>query len=200
MVNRSMFDGTTSRTSTSLIRSARENDAAAWQRLVRTYSRRIYRWCRQAGLQSADASNTVQEVLRAVARSLPDFQHDRDGDTFRGWIRRITQNKLKDHFRKQNRQAEKAPGGTDAHRRLGLLAAPSHEGSDQATTAKIDEGLLQQLQLEFSHRDWTMFWRIVVDGQSAVEVAKEFDVTANTVRIVKMRVLKKLRTRLLHSD
>ena len=44
-----------------------------------------------------------------------------------------------------------------------------------------------------SQRDWQLFWRVVVDGQSAVEVGDEFGVTANTVRIVKVRVLKLLR-------
>jgi DNA-directed RNA polymerase specialized sigma24 family protein len=38
-----------------------------------------------------------------------------------------------------------------------------------------------------------LFWRVSVDGQSAVDVGREFGVTANTVRIVKMRVLRRLR-------
>ena len=42
-----------------------------------------------------------QEVFLAVARKIADFQRDRDGDTFRGWLYRITQNKLHDHWRRQ---------------------------------------------------------------------------------------------------
>ena len=188
-----MFEGTTSRTSTSLIRNAKANDTDAWNCLVQSYSRRVYRWCRQSGMQSADASNIVQEVLRSVARSLPNFQHGQDGNTFRGWIRRITQNKIRDHFRQQNR-AERALGGTDAHRRMSLVQSPNETSECFPCSPKIDDSVLKQIQLQFSHRDWNMFWRVVVDGQSAVEVAKEFNVTANTVRIVKMRILKKLRS------
>ena len=63
-----MMEATDSLTSTSLIRNAKANDAQAWHRLVHAYGRRVYRWGRLAGLQPADASNIVQEVLRSVAR------------------------------------------------------------------------------------------------------------------------------------
>ena len=69
-------EGTESRTSTSLLLRAQADDEDAWRQLVETYSRRIYRWCRQAGLQPADAGNVVQEVLQALARKLPDFRRD----------------------------------------------------------------------------------------------------------------------------
>ena len=206
-------EGTDSRTSTSLLRRARENDANAWNELVETYGRRVYRWCRKAGLQTADASNVVQEVLRSVARKLEDFRRDRQGDTFRGWIRRITQNKLKDHFRGKTRQIDFAAGGTDAHQRLvnvvdqnadGQFAASELLDDDLRETSSTGKSTsirsldirlaeVDRVRAEFSDRDWRFFWRVVVDGQSAVEVADEFGVTANTVRIVKTRILKRFR-------
>ena len=195
-----MYEGTTSRTSTGLIRRAKANDRDAWQQLVETYSRSVYRWCRRAGLQSADASNVVQEVLRAVARKLADFQHDQQGATFRGWIRRITQNKIRDHFRQQMRVVAQGDGGTDSQRRLQVFADPfsyedefTHPHQPNATSGAVDPRIIDQVRAEFSDRDWRFFWRVVVDGQSAVEVAEEFGVTANTVRLVKMRLLRRFR-------
>jgi len=185
-----------------MIRKAKANDADAWQRLVQTYSRRIYRWCRRGGLQPADASNVVQEVLRSVARKLPDFRHEHATDTFRGWLRRITSNKINDHFRSEGQQPAQAQGGTDAHRRLQQhVALPDFHEATWATmpskpTTSFDHGQLELVRSQFSERDWKMFWRVAVDGQSAVEVGEEFGVTANTVRIVKMRLLKKLREQL----
>ena len=55
---------------------------------------------------------------------------------------------------------------------------------------------IQQIRDEVSDRDWKFFWRVVVDGQSAADVGREFGVTANTVRLVKMRLLRKLRRNL----
>jgi RNA polymerase sigma-70 factor (ECF subfamily) len=200
----SFYEGSASRTSTSLLQRAQTNEGDAWHVLVNTYSRRVYRWCRRAGLQPADSANVVQEVLRAVARKLPEFRRERAGDTFRGWLWRITQNKLHDFHRAQRRQSDRAAGGTDAHRRIlqvqdpdGTAAPTSNSQANSANASSSlsvwGQQLVAQVRAEFSDRDWRFFWRVVVDGQSAVEVGEEFGVTANAVRLVKMRILRRLR-------
>lgn len=188
-----------SKTSSTLIRNAQAQNPDAWRDLVQLYSRRIYRWCRRAGLQPADSGNVVQEVLRSVARKIPDFRHDQTGHSFRGWLRRITTNKITDHFRQTGKQPVQPSGGTDAHRRLMELPSMDFFEPSWATSQsnsqvpRLDAEKLRQVKERISQRDWKMFWRVVVDGQSAVDVGAEFEVTANTVRIVKMRVLRKLR-------
>ena len=93
------------------------HDQDAWQRLVKLYGPLVYQACRRAGLQPTDASGVFQEVFQAVAMHIAGFRRDRPGDTFRGWLLTITQNKIRDHFRRLGTQPE-AIGGTDAHRRL----------------------------------------------------------------------------------
>jgi RNA polymerase sigma-70 factor (ECF subfamily) len=197
MGDRQPSDGALSVTSATLIRDARDREPAAWEELVRTYSRRMYRWCRVAGLQPADAANVVQESLAAVSRALPNFRRDRAGDTFRGWLRRIVDNKVRDHFRRQAKQTDVAAGGTNA---LGFLldATQASEASAAEPTPASPErqavmAIVDQVRGDVGDRNWRFFWRVAVDGQSAADVGREFDVTANTVRIVKMRVLRRLR-------
>lgn len=207
-----------SSTSSELLRQARADDQDAWSRLVEQYSRRMYRWTRQAGLQAADAANVVQDSLEAVARKLTDFHRDRPGDTFRGWLRRIVDNKIKDHYRRLGRMADQAVGGDGPALPIEQIPTnpnsagrlPSGEDSpwtDDATwdTSRTDSlgpasaalrSAVEQVQHEVSRRDWRIFWRTAIDGQSATEVADEFGVSANAVRLVKMRVLRRLRTRL----
>ena len=191
-----------SATSTELLRQAQANDQTAWEQLVELYSRRMYRWCRRAGLQPADASNTVQEALQAVARKLGDFHRDRPGDTFRGWLRRITDNKIRDHFRKQGKTADLAAGGPDSQEMLAYLANDNQDtpnSNDTSLAAKRSPhseqllAIIEQVRADVSERDWKFFWRVAVDGQSAADVGREFGVTANTVRLVKMRMLRRLR-------
>ncbi|MEM7315530.1 MAG: sigma-70 family RNA polymerase sigma factor [Planctomycetota bacterium] len=188
-------EGTISRTSPTLLQAARENHPAAWKRIVDKYSRRIYRWCRQAGLQPEDASDIVQDVFRAVARKLVDFHHDQAGDTFRGWLYAITRNKLRDHFGRRPGRNELAFGGTDAQKRFMELPIDSHaeESTGIRNNSKLDKSIVQQIQAEFSERDWQVFWRVVVDGQTAKEAGEHFDMTSNAVRLVKMRILRRLR-------
>jgi RNA polymerase sigma-70 factor (ECF subfamily) len=191
-------DEKTSHTQLSVVRRAQANEADAWEALVRAYSRRIYRWCRLDGLQAADSANVVQEVLQSIALKIGDFRRDRAGDSFRAWIRRITENKVHDHFRRENRQLAQAAGGTDAYQ---LLAnQPDTENdlldfaiSDGGREQEVYSAVCNQVRNEFSERDWRLFWRVVVDGQPAGEAGAECGVSANTVRLVKMRVLRRFR-------
>ena len=197
------FEGNLSVTSTELLLQAKANNQTAWQQLVTRYSRRIYRWCRQAELQPTDAADVTQDVLHAVARKLGDFRRDRPGDTFRGWLRRITNNKVNDHYRKQNNTADKASGGVnrveflaDPHAPLGTWNT-SLIASDVSIVSSFQNQRIQKVikdvRANISERDWKLFWRIAVDGQSAADAAKELGITANAARLVKMRVLKRLK-------
>lgn len=193
-------DSDESATSTRLLREARACDPVAWERLVAVYSRRMYRWCRRAGLQAADAANVVQEAFAAIARKLDDFHRDRPGDSFRGWLRTIVDNKIRDHYRRLGRRHDAPIGGTDAHRLLVDLAESEETDATDtpaAAATPATNGPLAEIaaavRAEIGERNWTFFWRTAVDGQSAAEVGQEFGVTANTVRIVKMRVLRRLR-------
>ena len=190
-------------TSTEILRQAKASNQTAWQQLVTRYSRRIYRWCRRGGLQPADAADVTQEVLHAVARKLGDFRRDRPGDTFRGWLRRITSNKINDHFRKQNKTADRASGGVnhmalvaDTWEPLGTWNTASVV-SEASTVSSIQnhriQEILKRVRSNVSERDWKLFWRIAVDGQSAADAAKELGITANAARLVKMRILKRLK-------
>ena len=197
------IEGNLSVTSTDLLRQAKANSQTAWQQLVTRYSRRIYRWCRQARLQPTDAADVTQDVLHAVARKLGDFRRERPGDTFRGWLRRITNNKVNDHHRKQNKTADKASGGINL---VDFLADPQEPlGTWNTSLAASDvsivsafqnqhiQKVIKDVRANISERDWKLFWRIAVDGQSAVDAANEQSITANAARLVKMRVLKRLK-------
>ena len=190
-------------TSTDLLRQAKANSQTAWQQLVTRYSRRIYRWCRRAGLQPPDAADVTQEVLHTVARKLGDFHRDRPGDTFRGWLRRITNNKVNDYYRKQNKTEDKAPGGVNQVEFLAAAQEPSGTWNTSLLASDVSivssfknqhiQKVIKNVRANISQRDWKLFWRIAVDGQSAADAARELGITANAARLVKMRVLKRLK-------
>src|SRR6185503_19253527 len=107
----------------------------AWQRLVYLYTPLILRWCRQGGLQEADAEDVGQEVFRAVSRFIAEFRHDRQVDTFRGWLRAITANKVRD-FHRHNQPEFRGTGGSDAQAQL--LHVPQ-EGQPSSAGPDDDE-------------------------------------------------------------
>jgi RNA polymerase sigma-70 factor (ECF subfamily) len=81
-------------TSLSLLERVRANDPSAWERLVGLYRPLIQFWCLRGGVGRSEAEDVTQEVLAAAAAGMPTFHRDRPGDTFRGWLRGITRNRL----------------------------------------------------------------------------------------------------------
>ncbi len=184
------------RTSLTMLRQAAAGDGDGWHRLVTTYGPVVYTWSRRAGLRSHDAADVVQEVLRSVARNLPQFRRDRSEDTFRGWLRRITQRRIVDFRRRLGREPV-AAGGSTAQARLAEQVDPVCDDASRDGLGGIireqDRRAIARVQAEFADRNWQIFWRTVVDEHDTAEVAREFNVSTNVVRLAKSRILKRLR-------
>src|SRR5262245_30078870 len=108
-------------TSRSLLERARRRDRRAWEELIDLYAPLVYYWCRRAQLPEQDIPDIVQDVFRSVVTGIERFRKERTEDTFRGWLRTITRNKLIDHYRRLD-QLPQAAGGTDAKLKLDQLA------------------------------------------------------------------------------
>ena len=70
-------------------------DAGAWDRFVRRYRPMIYRWCRERGLQEADAEDVAQDVIAILTQKMASFRHD-PSRRFRAWLKTITYHALSD--------------------------------------------------------------------------------------------------------
>jgi RNA polymerase sigma-70 factor (ECF subfamily) len=185
-------------TSRSLLARVRTNDAAAWNRLITLYTPLVWHWCRKMDLPAQEMADVFQEVFQAVAAHIRDFRRDRPGDTFRGWLRTITRNKVHDHFRVHKREPQ-AAGGSEAKAWWSRL--PESSGRSEALEAdeRYDRLFRQALELikaEFQERTWRAFWRVVVEAQSPQAVAQELNMSPGAVRVAKSRVLQRLRLEL----
>lgn len=185
-------------TSRSLLVRARDGDAMAWDRLSVLYAPLVFHWCRHRGLREADAADVVQDVFQAVATHLGPFRKHSPSDTFRGWLRTITENKIRDHYRRKGNEAD-AVGGTEAQHRLTQIPAPAAP-SDAEIQDDWDERFLQHaldaVRQEFEDRTWQAFWRTTVEGRAPSDVGAELAMSQGAVRVAKSRVLRRLRLEL----
>jgi RNA polymerase sigma-70 factor (ECF subfamily) len=181
-------------TSLSLLQRLRDNEAEAWRVMVHLYTPLVNHWCGRFGVRGADADDVVQEVFRACAADLPTFRRDRPGDTFRGWLRGITRNKVLLHFR-QTGQQPKAFGGTDAIAKLQKIAdtAPVPGEEEGMEMSGLYRRALELVRDEFEERTWRAFWLTVLEDRSPVDVAGELGVTPAAIRKAKSRVLHRLK-------
>ena len=185
-------------TPSSLIVGVQAHDERAWHRLVDLYGPLVYYWCRRAGLSPEDVADTAQEVFRSVATRIGAFHKTGAGDTFRGWLHTITQNKIRDHFRRRGLEVE-AAGGTEALQFLQQVPGdgPSLSGSgDPPAVRELLQRALDQIRGDFNEQTWEAFCEGVFKGRNAADIAAELGISHNAVRKAKARVLQRLREQL----
>jgi RNA polymerase sigma-70 factor (ECF subfamily) len=185
-------------TARSLLDRARAHEPAAWERMVALYAPLVLRWCRGWGLRDDDAADVFQEVFQAVAAHLGTFRRTRTGDTFRGWLRTITRNKVNDLFRRLEREPL-GVGGSEARNLLAQVPQVLQEipADPVSPTDELDADLLHRalalIREEFEPRTWAAFWQTAVEGRATGDVAADLAMTPGAVRVAKSRVLHRLR-------
>ena len=177
-----------------ILRLRNRDDALAWNQFVEVYDPVIERVARKFGLQPADARETVQEVLIAVARAVGQWEPAQPV-RFRSWLFRIVRSKTIDHLRKRSRQAHAAGSGSLAEQ-IEYVADPK-----ASLTGEIDREYRRQL-FRMAAREvkqavkpatWEAFWLTSVDGQSPDEAAERLEISVGAVYIARSRVLMRLK-------
>lgn len=167
-------------------------DDAAWSRLVQLYTPLLFFWARRCGETEHDAADLVQEVFVVLLRTLPTFQYDHAGGSFRGWLRTLTLNKLRDRKRREAR-ADQALAQRPVNDEL-------PDGAEQFWEAEYHHELarraLRLMQTEFAPATWKACWETVVQDRPPADVARELGISENAVYIAKCRVLRRLREEL----
>ncbi|MEM1225307.1 MAG: sigma-70 family RNA polymerase sigma factor [Planctomycetota bacterium] len=182
-------------TGSSLLNAVRLREALSWQRLVDLYGPLIYGWCRTAGCQPNDAADLVQDVFVALERNIDSLRHDKQSNRFRAWLRTVTRNKIRDHYR-ANARTPTAAGGTNGGAQLANVPSIDSADDDDAQLvelANLLERALQMVKDDFEDSTWQAFWLSTVDGRSTPEIAAELHMTHNAIRQAKFRVIKRLR-------
>lgn len=183
-------------TSVSFLDSLRNDPSEQqWQMLTELYSPLIRGWLIRSGAVSSDLDDLTQDVLIVVVRRFPEFRREPQAGAFRSWLRTITVNCLRDHWKRRKRQPV-ALGGTDFAAVIEQLSDPHSALSqlwDKEHNACVSAYLLNQIRSNTSELTWRAFQRFALDGLSADEVARELGISANSVFIAKSRVMASLR-------
>ncbi len=174
-----------------LARLKQPNDQEAWRRFVNMYTPLLYKWARGMGLQSSDAADLVQEVFAVLVRQMPEFRYD-PCQSFRSWLRTVTQNKWRDICRRRVPMPSTDPSQFECL----ADADPSHAFGEIEYRRYLVGRVLIFLKREFQEQTWTIFWRLMIDGQPAAQIAAEYNLTVNAVYLIKSRVLRRVREEL----
>ena len=186
-------------TSTTLLTRLRDDsDSEAWNDFVIRYSPRVFEWCRRNSLQDSDAADVTQQVLLKLVTTMRTFEYDQHRGSFRGWLKTITTNTVRDLARQWQRRNVKAVGDTFTADQLNSISAPDalNELSEQIE-AQYREELISEASARVKGRvqsaTWEAWRSTAVDQTKASDVAILVGMTVAEVYVAKSRVNKMLR-------
>ena len=180
-------------TSATLLSRLRDDPSseAAWGEFVEHYGRHIYRWCRQWGLQDADAQDVAQEILLKLARKLRHFAYD-PKSSFRGWLKTVAHHAWRDFI--DGRGIARPVG--DEHTWALLQSVEAREDLIQKLEEAFDYELLEaakvQVRLRVAPRTWEAFRLVAIEGLPVAEVAAQVQMQVAMVYVAKSKVQKML--------
>ena len=167
-------------------------DQAAWAEFVEHYGRHIYRWCRQWGLQDADAEDVTQDILVKLARKLRDFAYD-PSSSFRGWLKTVAHHAWRDFVDSRHR-ARAASGDSEARELLQTLEAREDliQKLEEAFDREVLEAAKVQVRRRVAPHTWEAFRLVALEGLPAAEVATRVGMQVAMVYVAKSKVQRML--------
>jgi RNA polymerase sigma factor (sigma-70 family) len=189
-----MADSATTRPSL-LLRIRDPRDRQAWEEFVEIYAPLVYGFARKHGLQSADAADLTQEVLRSVAGAAGRLEYDPGRGSFRGWLFTVVRNRLRNFLAGQRRQC-RGSGDPDVAQLLEAVPAPEEDDSalwDRDYEQRLFAWAAEQVRETCQETTWRAFWLTAVEGWSGKDAAAVLGISRAAVYLARRRVTLRLR-------
>lgn len=179
---------------------ARPTDEAAWQELVRTYSPKIYAWCRRWKLQDADARDVTQVVLARIAQRMNGFQYD-PRRSFRAYLKSLAYYAGIDLFQDRKKVGSTGAEGLD----YGLLASVEAREDlarhlDEAHEQHVLTIAMHRVRARVEPRSWQAFELLAIEGLTGVEVAERLGLSVPAAFKARSRVQRMIRDEIRELD
>lgn len=188
------------RTSTEFLERLRSRESEAWNTFLRIYVPLIRFWCLQSGFGLAwpERQDISQEVCAKVSAGIHKFDHNRKESSFRGWLRTITNNQIRDYFRarKKNENVTVLIGDND-YAVCPVAFLGEDENDDPECEAKelivLTRQVMKQVKMQVKEKSWEVFRLQLVEGKDSSEIAEMMGMTGDAVRQIRSRILKRIR-------
>jgi len=165
------------------------NREMGWGIFVDRYGPIICGFARNAGLPSSEADDIMQTVLFNFFKVADRFEYDPSKGRFRGYLKRITLNAIRQRYRK------KQVKNLDTH---GMnIAEDPRDDLEAVFDREWAEHLLSEAMTEarpkFEPKTWEAFELYGRRGMSAQRTAERLEMTSESVRHAKSRVMRAVR-------
>jgi RNA polymerase sigma factor (sigma-70 family) len=165
------------------------NREMGWGIFVDRYGPIICGFARNAGLPSSEADDIMQTVLFNFFKVADRFEYDPSKGRFRGYLKRITLNAIRQRYRKRQEK------NLDTH---GMnIAEDPRDDLEAVFDREWAEHLLSEAMTEarpkFEPKTWEAFELYGRRGMSAERAGERLGMTPESVRHAKSRVMRAVR-------
>ena len=159
-----------------------------WNDFSKMYGSVIAGFARNAGAKPQEVDDILQEVMLGFFKQSRVFEYDPAKGRFRGYLKRITLNAIRDRYRRK-RPSVGLPESYDPPERESELNA----AWDREWTEHLLRRALEKVKINIQPKTLDAFERYGVRGEPVASVAKDLDMSEASIRHAKMRVLDQLR-------
>lgn len=177
-----------------------EGGALGWPRFVETYEPILLSWCRNKGMQEADAQDVAQEVLLIFARKVGRFTYD-PARPFRGFLRTLMHEAWCDWAGRQRRW-HRGSGDSAVLRELGTVV--DRDALAARLEREFDQERLEQAMRRVRERiephTWDAFRLLALEGLSGEEAAGRLGMRRGSAYAARCKVQRLIRLELERMD
>ena len=171
-------------TRTSVLSGVKEGGDAGWSRFFDTYAGYVFSLANQAGLVGADGDEIVQTVFIELAKPGGFDGYDRGKGSFRAWLRRRVEWRIKDEFRRR----AAAPKTDDSFRGDMDLLPNSGQAEEELWRGAAREEAMRRLRTEASPGHFAIFQASVIEEIPTEEVMALYDVSRDNLYQIRKRM------------
>lgn len=188
-----------------LVQQIRSGDETAWQRLIERYEGRLLAFVQRRLRDASSAEDIVQEAFIGFANSLPNYDENRDLQTY---LFTITSYKLTDYLRRSGRHPlQNMPDSQEyfdqqAGSQMGVSSqARSHERKrlEEDALSKALQGVIDRWRDQGEYLRIKVLELLFVRGKCNKEVACDLDIKEQQVANIRFAAVKKI-TELIQAD
>lgn len=159
-----------------------------WNDFSKMYGSVIAGFARNAGAKPQEVDDILQDVMLGFFKQSRLFEYDPAKGRFRGYLKRITLNAIRDRYRRK-RPSVGLPESYDPPAGESELSA----AWDREWTEHLLRRALEKVKINIQPKTLEAFERYGVRGEPVASVAKDLDMSEASIRHAKMRVLDQLR-------
>ncbi len=198
------WSGSVFEKSEKLRRLSKVRDPDEWKKFVDLYTPLIGHWISRWRLQASDVDNLRQEVFQRLTTTLAQFSGQTGTGSFRAWLRTITENIVRDHFRRLGlkERFNDPTGGSKFLARLnqipgqepslgGIFDSVSNE--DRGENILLFNRIMAWVKVNLPEEKAGVFCSLTMHGADAAEVARQFSISRGQAYQIKSRILAKIR-------